>query len=109
MARGLQNYTNINAPDATYPNGDIKDNAGSNNGTPVNRAVYSDIHQTFAKFLREAGITPNGNAENESNGYQYYAALLVLFNRYKCTSASSNSIGTGTKTFTVPAGLAYEQ
>ena len=70
---GIQNQSNIIAPDTVYLNGDIKDDP---NGTAVNRQVYGDIHQFFAKLLRDAGITPNTLRDNETNGYQLMGALL---------------------------------
>lgn len=75
MAIGIENQDNIIAPDATYPNGDIKDRSGSTPGTPVNRKVYADIHQFFAKLLRLATITANDTPDNEINGFQYIDAL----------------------------------
>jgi hypothetical protein len=79
MAIGLQNYENIEAPDADYPNGNIKDNTGMLDGTPFDKRTYADIHQTFAKLLRLANITASGLPENEYNGFQYLAAMRKLF------------------------------
>lgn len=78
MAIGLNNYPNIEAADSDYPNGSIKDNDGTNNGTPVNKLTYNDIHQVFAKLLRLADITPSGLPENEYSGFQYIEAMYKL-------------------------------
>jgi len=75
MARGLQNYQNRTTPDSDYPNGRIKDNDGTGNGTPVNQYTNDDLHQFLAKMLRRGGITPNGLPENEYSGHQYHQAL----------------------------------
>jgi hypothetical protein len=81
MGKGLQNYPGISTPNSTYPNGNIVDKA-----TPINKLVYADIHQTFAKLLRSSGIlglTPNGLPENEYNGFQYIEAMLNYFHNRK--------------------------
>lgn len=81
MAIGIENQSNIIAAGtAGYPNGDIKDRTGSTPGTPVNRKVYADIHQFFAKLLRLAGITANNTPDNETNGFQYITALEKFVN-----------------------------
>lgn len=79
MAIGLENYENISPPDSDYPDGNIKDNTGLFDGTPFDKNTYADIHQTFAKLLRLATITPNGLPENEYNGFQYLEAMRKLF------------------------------
>lgn len=78
MAIALQDKTNVDLPSVEYPYGKIRDNTGSNNGTPVNTLVYGDIHQFFARLLVDAGVVANGLAENATNGFQYNQALLVL-------------------------------
>ncbi len=75
MAIGLQNQANITAPDSIYPNGQIRDKTPSLPGTAVNRKVYNDIHQFFAKLLRIAVIVPSNLPENEYSGFQYITAL----------------------------------
>lgn len=99
MAIGLQNQQNISTPNSTYPDGDIKDNLGDNLGTPFDKAVYADYHQTMAKLLRMANITPNGLYENETNGFQYIQAMrkcfvspsqIITFNRATSGILSSN-------------------
>ncbi len=77
----LENKQNVSAPDATYPYGNIKDNTGANDGTPVSTLVHADFHQFFAKMFDVAEgttfITSNGLVENDVNGFQYYDALLM--------------------------------
>ena len=81
MAKGIQNYPNINTTDPTaYPNGIIKDTP---NGTPVNVVTNADIHSTLDKLLRYQGANANNTPDNETNGYQYFKAMLqVLPNKY---------------------------
>ena len=94
MSTGLGNYPNIEAPDSDYPDGNIKDKDISLPGTPVNKLVYADIHQTFAKWLRLADITPNGLPDNEYNGFQYIEAMKYLFGRFS-KYYELDSIGAG--------------
>jgi hypothetical protein len=85
MARGIQNFPNIETPDDDYPNGRVKDNAGAGDGTPLNEFVLGDFQQFFAKIMREAGITPNGLPDNEYSGNQYYQALLGVMKKENTT------------------------
>jgi len=79
MATNKKNAPNIDDSDPTnYPDGRIRDNNGSGNGTPVNRLLYSDLHEFFAKLMRLAGIVYNGLPDNESNGYQLVEAAISL-------------------------------
>lgn len=78
MAIALENKTNVDAPTVAYPFGKIRD--GEDTGTPVNTEVYGDLHQFFAKLLDEANITPNGQPENATDGFEYIEALQKLIN-----------------------------
>lgn len=78
MARNKVNSPNITPPSAEYPNGRIKDNDGSNNGTPVNEFIYGDLHETFAKLMRRYAISYNNLPDNEINGFQIVEALRAL-------------------------------
>jgi len=82
MAIKLENKPNVAAPSATYPYGAIRDNTGSNDGTPVNTAVYGDFHQFFARMLGESGVTPNGLPDNQTNGFQYFEALRSVISSF---------------------------
>lgn len=79
--RNKSTLTNIDNSNPDYLLGRIKDNSGSNDGTPVNEFVYGDIHQFFAKLVTEAGIVPNGQPDNENNGYQLVEALMAFANK----------------------------
>jgi hypothetical protein len=59
-----------------YPNGQIQDNDGTDNGTPVARVVFSDIFEFFDKLMRLAGLGYSGTFDNEQNGYQLIKALM---------------------------------
>ena len=76
MAIKLENKVNTEAPSVAYPFGNIKDNTGSNNGTPVDKNVYADFHQFFAKMMSESGIVYNDLPDNNTDGFQYWLALV---------------------------------
>ncbi len=79
MATSKLSAPNIDASDlVNYPNGRIKDNTGAGDGTPVNRLLYSDLHEFFAKIMRMAALTYNALPDNEGNGYQLVQALQAL-------------------------------
>lgn len=78
MAVGFQNYPDIEPADSDFPAGSLKDDTGIDDGTPVNRFVYNDMHMTFFKMLSICSIAPTGNFDNEYNGYQYIRALMFL-------------------------------
>lgn len=79
MARSKKFSPNIDNSDLTdFPDGRIKDNTGSGNGTPVNEYIYGDLHEMKDKLFRLYGIIPNGLPDNETNGYQTIEALRGL-------------------------------
>jgi len=82
MAIKLENKQNVLAPTGTYPYGNIKNETGLGDGTPVDVNTYADFHQFFARLLFKSGITPNGLPENATNGFQYYEALKAVANQY---------------------------
>ena len=91
MARNKANQRNIDKSDlANYPDARIRNNTGSNDGTPISEAVYGDIHETFAKFMRESGLNYNNLPDNVSNGYQLFEAI-------KRVAAKNDFIGSATK------------
>jgi len=75
----LENKTNVAAPDAEFPYGDVKDNTGSNNGTPVNRDLVGDLFQLLEKMFDYSGLTANGLPDNETNGFQLFEAFRLVF------------------------------
>lgn len=67
-----------NSDPSNYPNGRIKDNDGSGNGTSVNERIYGDLHQMKEKLMLLYGIIANDLPDNETNGYQLIDALIAL-------------------------------
>lgn len=77
--RSLNSNPNIDNSDPfNYPDGRIKDNTGTGNGTPVNEKTKGDWHQAVAKLMRLYEIIPNGLPDNTTNGYQIIDALSAL-------------------------------
>lgn len=89
MAIKLTDKPNTEGVSANYPYGNIKDNDGSLNGTPVNKLVYADLHQFFERLMALAGVTHNGLPENNTNGFQLIGALDA-FARSLTASLSAN-------------------
>ncbi len=83
MAIGIQRYNGtVITPDSDYPDGDIKDNTGANDGTDINRISNADIQQFFAKLMRIASILPNGLFDNEYNDFQFIEAAKKILKPY---------------------------
>lgn len=78
---------------AKYPNGRIKNQTGSGDGTPVNEFVYGDLHEAKDKLMRLYGISYNGLPDNEQNGYQLIDALIALASKNDFTLNLSTSSG----------------
>ena len=75
MAINLTAKPNVDPADSDFPYGNVKDNSGTNNGTPLNRLVLSDYIQFFHKLMAEAGISYNGVLDNDYSGWQFYEAF----------------------------------
>jgi len=75
----LENKTNVDAPTTAYPFGELKNDTGTNDGTPVDQELLGDSMQFFEKVFNESGLTANGLPDNETNGFQLYEALRTLF------------------------------
>jgi hypothetical protein len=75
MARDFSTRNDIDKTElAKYPNGRIKE--GIAEGTLWDEAVTGDFYQVFLKAMREAGITPNGLPDNQTNGWQMFDACF---------------------------------
>ena len=92
MAIELSTKTNVAVPDSDYPYGQIKDDTGAGDGTPVDVAVYGDFHQFFARMFALSGLTYNGLPDNDYSGFQYIEAankLWKTFNGVKIVSGNT--------------------
>lgn len=81
MAIRLQDKDNTTPPSVQNPYGQIKDDDGTGNGTPVNKEVYQDHHIFFAKISDYAGIVLNGILDNAYDGFQYFQALVGVIRK----------------------------
>jgi hypothetical protein len=100
MAKGIENYPNIDTSNPTaYPNGIIKNNTGNGNGTPLNVETLADIYAFFDKLLRAAGITASGDPDNETNGHQYYEALFASPDFDAVTGLQTHWVNEGSGTY----------
>lgn len=97
----LQDKTNVQAPDATWPFGKSTDNTGSGNGLPLNSATLEDYHQTFEKVFDESGLSANGLQDNAVNGFQLFQAFRKVFRPYNAYAALLSQSGTSAPTATV--------
>ncbi len=77
-----------------FPDSTIINETDTQPGTPVAREVYGDILTNLYKVLRLAGITANGNEDNELNGYQLVKAIQSLPNLFNDTEQILNLTGT---------------
>ena len=97
----LENLTNVETPSSDYPYGNMKNNSGTNNGTPVNRDLLTDVIQFTQKLADEAGITLNDLPDNATNGWQLYEAFRKLTRSYRMYQALTIQSSTGAPTATV--------
>jgi len=75
MAKDISTTTGIGT-DADFLNGNIVDEQ-----TVAGEIINQDMVQFFQKLMSLAGLTPNGDFDNEANGYQFVTALKA-FNKY---------------------------
>jgi hypothetical protein len=94
MALELVNKENVNAPDADFPFGDVRDKTPTVGGTKYNRSTMSDYIQFFHKMMSEAGIAYNNTLDNEYSGWQFYEAFRKLTRPYKVYHAVITQAGT---------------
>ena len=77
--RILSSNPNVDNSDlVNFPDGRIKDNDGSGNGTGINERTNGDIHQTISRLMRKYGIIPNNLPDNVTNGFQIVEAIQAL-------------------------------
>lgn len=91
--RKLNSSINVITSDPAFPNGRLRNNTGTGNGTPVNEQVYGDIHSNKDKLLDLYGIDANGLPDNETNGYQYIDALRALASKNDFVLPLTNNAG----------------
>lgn len=60
-------FTNWEAANGNFTQGNIKDNDGTRNGTPINQKTLNDLYQFYIRLVAKNGVTPNGNPDNQVN------------------------------------------
>lgn len=94
---------NIDNSDPTnYPNGRIKNNTGTGNGTPVSEQTKGDIHENLEFLLRDAGIPFNGLPDNVTNGYQIVEGMKALAGKNDIRQSVSTITISGTTHLYIP-------
>jgi len=88
MAIKLEDKQNVDAPNAEYEYGNIRDIAGPIPGTELDMVTHADYFQYFARMLALSGITINDLPDSSYNGYQYYEALLKTIRSEAATEIS---------------------
>lgn len=84
MAKDLANKPNTSTSDINkFPYEEIQDETANQDGTPVNKEVYQDLHYFFQKLMDEAGISFNGLFDNANDGFQFWDAFLRHVHPYE--------------------------
>lgn len=78
MARKITDIQNTDAATTDYPSGKTRDKSGATQGSIGGEAAFGDMHQFFAKLMRDTSpvVTPNSLPDNETNGYQFFEAFI---------------------------------
>lgn len=73
----LKDKPDVITDNPDYPFGEIQDDNGTGNGTPVDFTLLNDYTQFFEKLFDFSLLTANGLPDNDVNGYQLWQALLM--------------------------------
>lgn len=109
----MKNYTSITNLDTTNPaddpNGTMKEetSAGAQDGTVYDKTWAADFYALFWKCVRESGITPNDDFDNETNGYQLHQAMFGT--PWVTISVFTNGAATSTGPLTGGKGVRYRK
>jgi hypothetical protein len=103
MAYEVSQYDNGGASTSDFPYGFIKDNPGDGTGTKANNKSWNDLYQFFMKIMIAAGISPNGQQDSTTNGFQLVQALNKLINQEPAAMAAA--FGAATTTPVLASGM----
>ena len=70
---------------ALFPDGQIKNETATQDGTPVVREIYGDVITNIYKIIRDAGVDFTETEDSESTQYQLLDALKVFTNELNDT------------------------
>jgi hypothetical protein len=102
MAIRITDFPNTDAPDSDFPYGNVRNNTGSNDGTPVDKETMADMYQFFARMMTKANevdstFNYNGLPDNAYSGFQFFEALgLAINGAWQTPSYAGNFIADGT-------------
>jgi hypothetical protein len=102
--RQLVNVTNVDAPDADYPRGRVRDKVGATLGTEYSEILHGDVIQFFQKLVIDSGITENDLPDNVTNGYQLLEALGIVVGSWKSYTILDGDMTANTGTFSTGTG-----
>lgn len=110
MAITKKTQTNLdNSDPINYPDGKLKDNDGSDDGTPLNVQTLSDMFEVWGKLMRLADIVYNNSFDDEGGGYQLVDALIALANKNNFTYVVDTTnviiVGVSTPVLTIPVKM----
>ena len=88
----LSTKTNVDAPSGTWPFGDLRDDTGGGDGTPIDKELITDIQQFFERMFSQSGIVANGLPDNQTNGFQLWDAFRGLTRPYKVYVANLTQV-----------------
>ena len=83
--RDLAAQTGVDVTDANYLNGKLV-----NSVTKAGEGINQDIVQVWQKLMSLAGLTANGNPDNEANGYQMITALASYLKSFRLLGTIEN-------------------
>jgi hypothetical protein len=111
----LKDKVNVNAPNGTWPYGELRDNPGDNSGTPVDEVLVSDVMQLMEYIMNDGGVVPTGLLDNLANGFQLADALTLFIRSKQATESDKGTAeiatnaevitGTDTERMVVPSAL----
>lgn len=94
----LQNKVDVTAPGGANDYGQIKDDTGANDGTPIDLDLLTDGAVFLERLIDKSGIIANGLRDDNVNGYQIYEAFRKLARPYNAYSALISQTGGGIPT-----------
>jgi len=92
------NKTNTIPANVGIPYGNIKDDDGTFNGTPIDSELLADYVQFFERMFNESGITANNLPDNEDNDFQLYEAFQQMTTPFQVYTALISQPGTSAPT-----------
>lgn len=102
----LKDKVNVNAPSSAWPFGELRDNPGDNSGTPVDEALVSDVMQFMESIMNSAGVTANGQLDNNITGFQLFQAFKLCV---RDTQANTLLLGTARMATQVETNAGIDQ